>query len=174
MAVQFKFFMIPASGGAEAEADLNRFLGSRRIVSVEKHFVAEGASSSWCLAVSYLSDSEVPAKAGDKNRVDYKAVLSEEDFTIFARLREWRKTAADAEAVPVYTIFTNDQLAEISKRRAVTKSSLQAIQGIGDARVKKYGEQVIAVVSDQVSQLKTPGSQILPEKNAGESPKDKG
>ncbi|OQX16461.1 MAG: hypothetical protein BWK76_11595 [Desulfobulbaceae bacterium A2] len=42
---------------------------------------------------------------------------------MFARLREWRKARAEAEAVPVYTIFTNDQLAEIVRLRCSTQAA---------------------------------------------------
>ena len=43
---------------------------------------------------------------------DYKQVLKPEEFEVFSRLREWRKGVAEKEGVPVYVVFSNEQLAE--------------------------------------------------------------
>ena len=58
---------------------------------------------------------------------------------MFARLREIRKEIAQADAVPVYTVFTNEQLAQMVQARATTKAALEKIAGVGDARIEKYG-----------------------------------
>jgi superfamily II DNA helicase RecQ len=89
--------------------------------------------------------------AGEKNRlkkskIDYKQVLSPEDFALFAQLREWRKGEAAEIGVPVYTIFTNEQLAKIAEQKIHTKAGLQEIEGVGEARVKRYAEAVIGIV----------------------------
>ena len=75
--------------------------------------------------------------------MDYKEVLSPEDFSVFATLREWRKQAAGEAGVPVYTIFTNEQLATIITKRVQSKTDLHGIEGIGEARVEKYGDTII-------------------------------
>jgi len=61
--------------------------------------------------------------------------LSQEDFALFVKLRDWRKQAASLEAVPVYTIFTNEQLAAIAQKRTATLSDLKTINGVGESRV---------------------------------------
>ena len=48
---------------------------------------------------------------------------------MFARLRALRKETADAEGVPAYALFTNDQLAEMVQRRVVTAAALREIAG---------------------------------------------
>jgi hypothetical protein len=47
------------------------------------------------------------------DREDYREVLSPEEFVVFSKLREVRKQFAEKESVPAYTIFTNEQLAEM-------------------------------------------------------------
>lgn len=42
----YQHFQIPCAGG-EAETELNRFLQERRILKVEKQFVAAGVDSFW-------------------------------------------------------------------------------------------------------------------------------
>ncbi|MFI5387938.1 MAG: HRDC domain-containing protein, partial [Fimbriimonadales bacterium] len=69
-----------------------------------------------------------------RNRTNYREVLDAEDFAVFAKLREIRKAIAQAEGVPVYTIFTNEQLAQIVQARASTESALEQVVGVGDGR----------------------------------------
>lgn len=67
---------------------------------------------------------------------------------MFVRLRQWRKTAAAEEGVPVYTIFTNEQLAEVARLRPSSKAALGEIEGIGEGRVTKYGEAVLQALGE--------------------------
>jgi hypothetical protein len=67
----------------------------------------------WALAVEYLEGPALsgPGKTrGGKPRVDYKEVLSPADFALFAKLRDWRKTTAEKEGIPVYAVLTNECL----------------------------------------------------------------
>jgi superfamily II DNA helicase RecQ len=149
MALQCKFFIIPVGDIEEAEVEINRFLRSVRVVNMQRDFVDQGPNSFWSVAVEYLSAAK---SAGEKNRlkrskIDYKQVLSPEDFALFAQLREWRKGEAAEIGVPVYPIFTNEQLAKIAEQKIRTKAGLQGIEGVGEAKVKKYGEAVIEIVS---------------------------
>ena len=49
--------------------------------------------------------------------------------------------------MPVYTIFTNEQLAQMVKARAATKGDLEKIAGLGDARMEKYGARMLDVLN---------------------------
>ena len=62
-------------------------------------------------------------------KVDYKEVLKPEEFEVFSRLRDWRKTVAEQEGVPVYVVFTNEQLAEMVRKRVASKAELGGIEG---------------------------------------------
>ena len=71
-----------------------------------------------------------------------------------ARQREQQQWQADqdegqanADAVPVYTIFTNDQLAEMAKRRCSSLAALAEIDGVGQGRIEKYGQMVLAMLT---------------------------
>jgi superfamily II DNA helicase RecQ len=147
--MRFHFTAVPVHGGAEAEQALNAFLGAHRVLTVERQLVADGAQSVWAICVAY-TDATAPALSGParigpgrKNRVDYKEVLGELEFAVFARLREWRKREADRDGIPPYAVFTNDQLAEIVRRQVQTHAGLAEIDGIGPARVTKYGAAVL-------------------------------
>ncbi len=142
--MQYKFFVIPIKSYAEAEDELNRFLRGHRVLSVHKEFVSERDNSLWTFAVEYLEQAGAPINNGDgKSKIDYKQVLSEDDFSLFSRLRDLRKELAARESIPVYAIFTNDQLAEMAKNKTITKADLQKIPGVGEAKISKYADALI-------------------------------
>ena len=148
--MQFKLFSIPATGNSEAEEELNSFLRSHRAVSVQKDLVENGGSAYWCFCVEYLLNSPLPEGkgTGGRARVDYKELLSADDFAVFVRLRETRKQLAASDAIPVYAVCTNEHLAEMAKGRAATLADLKKIGGFGDAKAEKYGEALLKAISD--------------------------
>jgi superfamily II DNA helicase RecQ len=104
--------------------------------------VQDGPNSAWTVCVTTES-GHAKTETPPRNRVDYREVLSDEDFTVFATLRTLRKEIAEQEGVPPYALFTNEQLAEIVRRRAETATDLKQINGIGPSRIQKYGERFL-------------------------------
>lgn len=146
--MQLRFFTIPVLGGDDASEELNRFLAGHRILAIERSFVQDGPNSAWALCVSYELAGDGRPQTGKRGKVDYREVLNEADFTVYARLRSLRKEIADTEGVPVYAWFTNDQMAEMVTRRAASASALREIAGIGEARVEKYGEPFLKALAE--------------------------
>jgi len=148
--MQYKFFRISAVMPDEAAEDFNRFLRRNRVLNVNREFVSQGENSYWALAVEYLSGENgtpVDKKPRPRNRVDYRELLNSEDFALFVRLREWRKETSEQEAVPVYTIFTNEQLATISQQRVKGRNQLAEIDGVGKGRLDKYADAVLEIIA---------------------------
>jgi len=151
--MQFRLFSIPATGDPEGEEELNRFLRSHRAVSVQKELVQTGTAAFWCFCVEFIEGSQGPEqKGGGRRRIDYKEVLSEADFTLFAQLREVRKRLAGEEAIPVYAVCTNAQLAEMAKTRPESLADMKKIDGLGDAKVDKFGEAFLDPIRESPSQ----------------------
>lgn len=135
----FKFFQVAIKQHEAVEADLNAFLSSHRVLSIDRRWVDLGVDSFWSICVDYLDQQASNRVEGRfKGRAkDYKELLSPEDFAVFARLRDLRKQIAQSEAVPVYTIFTNEQLARMVQGRIRGNSDLETIAGVGDARIER-------------------------------------
>ncbi len=161
--MQYKFFKVGTMDPEPGETGLNLFLRQHRVVHVQREFVVAGENSFWGIAVEYIDgepESGGNAKSGvGKKRVDYKEVLSPEAFALFVRLRDWRKQAAAGEAVPVYTIFTNEQLASIAREKPNSKSGLEKIPGVGEARIVKYSADVLRIVAALENPMTATGSQ---------------
>jgi len=129
-AMSFKFFYVPSRNPESTEAELNSFLASHRVVTIERKFVENGADSFWAFCVDFIhNDARASSSHGapgrSERRVDYREILSAEQFEIFAKLREVRKEVAEREAVPVYAIFTNEQLAAMVQSGADSRTKLR-------------------------------------------------
>jgi len=53
---------------------------------------------------------------------------------------------AERDGVPVYTLFTNSQLAELSRRCPHSKAGIEATDGIGPAKVERYGDALLGLL----------------------------
>ena len=144
--MQLKLFIVPVKNIAAAEAEMNAFLRSHRVLAVKKEFVSEGENSFWTFCVEYLESAPAAGIAAPGNKlpkVDYKEVLQPEEFEVFSRLREWRKGVAETEGIPVYAVLTNEQLAQMVQKRASTKADFKEIEGVGEGRIAKYGDALL-------------------------------
>lgn len=74
--------------------------------------------------------------------------LGPDENALLARLQEWRRERAARDAVPAYVVAHNAVLVEIALRRPATLQDLADIKGYGPARTEKYGQEILAVLTD--------------------------
>ncbi|MFV0459544.1 MAG: DNA helicase RecQ [Actinomycetales bacterium] len=65
----------------------------------------------------------------------------------FERLRSWRAGIAREQGLPAYVIFHDATLREIAESRPADLGALAGVNGVGQAKLAKYGEQVLAVLA---------------------------
>ncbi len=165
--MQIRIFTLRAlDGGEQAAGELNAFLRSHRVITVDRQFVSDGANSYWSICVTFVEGRASAPSDSSKKRIDYREVLNERDFAVFARLRTLRKTLAEQEGVPAYALFTNEQLAEIVRRNVNSKRALGEITGVGEARVEKYGEAFLTALKEASAESEK-GSQANAETEPG-------
>ena len=143
------FFVIPVHDSGAFEQELNGFLASHKVVSIDRQLIDQGANSFWAICVDYLHGVPGESKRNptlSRSRIDYKAILPPEEFTVYSQLRELRKELAQTEAVPVYALFTNEQLAQMVQRRCQSKSEMAQIEGIGESKIEKYAERILPLL----------------------------
>ena len=71
----------------------------------------------------------------------------EPDDPVYATLKRWRLETAKSEEKPAYVIFHNATLAEIVRRAPRTRDELAEVPGVGPAKLDRYGDEVLAVLS---------------------------
>lgn len=168
--MKFRFFHIPVLGGEAAGADLNQFCNGKRIATVEKHFVNDGANSFWAVCVSFW-DGQVkpPSEVAKKSKVDYREVLSPADFAVYVKLRQLRKTLSEQDGVPAYALFTNEQLAHMVENRVTTDKGLLALVGVGKGKLEKYGQPFLEILSREFPKGEQPPQQQDPAATNGQT-----
>ena len=134
---QFALFFISPFGELQVCDALNHFLRLHRIVTVEKRLIDGERGTGWLFLIEY--GSEVKHQAANAPRIDYREVLNEQEYALFDRLRDVRKSIAEKQGVPVYAVFTNEQLAAMVKKPPLSLKDILALPGVGDARAKQYG-----------------------------------
>ena len=66
---------------------------------------------------------------------------------MFERLRDWRRKRAQADGVPAYVVFHDRTLEEIAERECKDWADLAAISGIGPAKLERYADEILAIVT---------------------------
>jgi DNA helicase-2/ATP-dependent DNA helicase PcrA len=62
------------------------------------------------------------------------------------RLRQWRLETARATRVPAFVVFHDTTLTAIAAARPATLAELLRVPGVGDSKLRKYGEEVLEVL----------------------------
>jgi superfamily II DNA helicase RecQ len=146
--LQYASFLLPLHAESAEQDTLNRFLRAHRVVQIRKELVSKDNSSFWAILVEYLDSPDKKADEPLKSKVDYREILSADDFSLFSKLRETRKKLAEENGLPVYAVFTNEQLAEIAKRKPKNLSECLQIEGIGQGKADKYVPAILECVNN--------------------------
>lgn len=64
------------------------------------------------------------------------------------RLQQWRTERFKADNVPAYTIMHQSTLLEIASRVPKSMTELLSIKGLGKAKCRKYGEEILKITSE--------------------------
>ncbi|GAA0741166.1 DNA helicase RecQ [Dactylosporangium roseum] len=75
------------------------------------------------------------------------AELSPEATELFERLRAWRAATAKELSVPAYVIFHDATLRQIASENPATLSQLSTVNGVGENKLAKFGQQVLDTLS---------------------------
>lgn len=136
--MQYEIFTIPVFNPDEGLEKLNRFLRGHKVVQVDKELVRFGEQAYWSFCVNYLITTS-PIETEKKEKIDYKNVLSEDQFKVFSKLRSCRKIISEKEGYPAYSVFTDAELALMSKTENLSKETIVKIEGIGNKRMERFG-----------------------------------
>ena len=65
-------------------------------------------------------------------------------------LKKWRREQALAEGAPAFVVFYDTTLDELCETLPQTTSELRWVKGFGPVKVEKYGDSVLAIISENL------------------------
>ncbi len=115
-----------------------------------------------------------------RSRFAEEFLAGEREQKLWDELRAWRKEQAVRQGVPPYVIFHDRALLEVAARKPATDRELLAVPGMGQAKMERYGEGLLALLQDFYgregrgeSSVPPPVAAIVPDREqpeAGERP----
>ncbi len=90
----------------------------------------------------FVSSDKKPSIKIAKKTID----LSNVDEDLLTQLKSWRAMLSIGQGVPSYVIMHNKALEQIASLKPQNTAELLAVDGIGKAKVKKYGEAILEIV----------------------------
>lgn len=157
MSLKLKLFTVqfdPGSGNFD-DGLVRRFLADKQLIEVRDHFFTQDGLAHLVLLLVYRTEAaEVePGNTTESDKED-KAVkqstvrlLSETDRNLYDTFREWRNERAREDGVPVFLIASNAMLLEVVSHRPGSLQKLREIKGFGEAKVRKYGSEILSLLS---------------------------
>ncbi|WP_329789816.1 DNA helicase RecQ [Lentzea sp. DG1S-22] len=117
-------------------------LGRKREVKLRKDPTPTRSTTRTASAPAAKPKVDLPADAGP----------------LFEQLREWRAGQAREQGVPAYVIFHDATLKAIAASRPGSLAALGEVSGVGQAKLAKYGEQILEVVAGAGSAAPAPAT----------------
>lgn len=87
----------------------------------------------------------LPAEASSRS---HKAAIGGAPVELVDRLRQWRLETARASGIPAFVVLHDSTLNAIAAARPATLGELLRVSGVGDSKLRKYGEEVLQVLRD--------------------------
>jgi len=134
--------------GGFNDAELREFIKDIEVISITDHLFIRNEIPYLTLIVKYFPiRQEANPKLTPQGKRDeaWRGELSEADMGLFNLLRDWRSKQSKKEGIPPYVLFTNKELAQIVKQRPQSLTELGKIDGVGKAKIEKYGDAVLLI-----------------------------
>ena len=89
---------------------------------------------------------DIKIAATTQRRANLGQHIETQDQGLWNALRACRKRLAEEQGVPPYVIFHDATLREMLEFRPLTPEQLRSITGVGDSKLKRFGEEFLAVI----------------------------
>lgn len=156
MQVRLFSFTYDVARGRFDDSEMQEFLRDKSVLSVTEQFFTVEQIPRVLLVVTYRDDSSASGAARREPAKDWRADLGPADAPIYDALRAWRARAAKREGLAAFYIFTNRQMADLARSRPTTIQALAALEGFPEARLRRWGHEILAVVSHAVAAAEAP------------------
>ncbi|WP_321430187.1 DNA helicase RecQ [uncultured Methanolobus sp.] len=88
----------------------------------------------------------------------HRGISDDPDKILFDKLKELRISLAQMQDVPPYIIFADTSLRQMAARRPTTKEEMLKITGVGEYKLRKYGDMFLKGIAEYLETLEGSGS----------------
>lgn len=122
--------------GIFQDDEFQKFLLNKQVKSVRPEFFCLHGRAYWTMYMEY----EATLTNGDGERLEG---LNGPERLLLQRLKEWRRSTAERDGLPVFFIATNRQLLDLVKQAPQSLEALRDIRGFGKKKLARYGQTII-------------------------------
>ena len=126
---------------------LNNFLESVTVKKMDANLVSAQLNF-WSILVFYDKKySENQDKATEKFEVIGEFELTDDEKSIYSKLKKWKYNKANQLRVPGFMVCHNTELMTIAKVRPQTLDEFSIIKGFGLKKISKFGDEIIELLN---------------------------
>lgn len=147
--MKLKIFTVridPATGKFD-DRELVEFQSDKDVIELSEHFLIHEKTPTLALVLRYRTMPDGARQSPETARRDWREDLDAEGKRIYDELRLWRGRKARREGMPPYLILNNRELAQLAMRRPASAAQLREIEGIGEAKSGRWGEEILALLA---------------------------
>jgi ATP-dependent DNA helicase RecQ len=98
-------------------------------------------------------DTLKPGRKGARAAANASALAagSPGDTALFEALRRRRSELAKEQRVAAYVVFADKTLIDMAKRKPATITEMSAVHGVGEAKLRQYGEVFLEVIREHAT-----------------------
>lgn len=117
---------------------------------LKRRLEAEGGWEE-ALRAALISDEPSQKSPRRKRTAAPTPPLTTEEKHAVVFLKRWRLERANSERVPAYMICPDRTLEYLAHERPTTLEGLRAIHGLGESKITKFGEDLLAALREAIS-----------------------
>lgn len=106
----------------------------------------------------FLKDKGIKQEE-EKKTIKDTEVLDVKDNELFEALREWRYAKCKEQEINAYRIITQKTLIQIVNNKPKTEEELLKLHGIGEAKLKEFGNEILEIVQEYTSTKEEKGEE---------------
>ena len=102
----------------------------------------------------YRPDAAPQPKGNGKHRnrtvtaIEREVDLSGRDQELLTDLKSLRSQISRLRGIPAYIVFNDRSLADMARRRPATEAEFAAVHGVGQAKLKKFADEFLALIAE--------------------------
>ena len=147
--MKLKVFTLRMNPATEAfdDKELDDFQLGKDVLEISEHFLVHEKTPTLILVLRYREIPDEARPHGDNQRKDWRGELDAPGQRIYDELRLWRGRRAKSEGLPPYLIFNNRELAGLAAKHPTSLAQLQQIDGVGEAKSTRWGEEILSLLA---------------------------